>query len=146
MVILLLSATSSSPALVSVSVLRHYAACGAIATHDFCSNACNEELQSGLCLGGKIDADYLYEGQLLRMSWLPDRCCLIEHLGHGEFRIVEAVNTKLSIGDTFTCHLFINNEPVYLDNLIHNGQGPMRYVAGRQSGVLVEKAAQIQVG
>lgn len=113
---------------------------------DFCSNACNEELQSGLCLGGKIDADYLYEGQLLRMSWLPDRCCLIEHLGHGEFRIVEAVNTKLSIGDTFTCHLFINNEPVYLDNLIHNGQGPMRYVAGRQSGVLVEKAAQIQVG
>ena len=79
-------------------------------------------------------------------SWLPDRCCLIEHLGHGEFRIVEAVNTKLSIGDTFTFHLFINNEPAYLDNLIHNGQGPMRYVAGRQSGVLVEKAAQIQVG
>lgn len=113
---------------------------------DFCSSSQNESLQSGVCLGGKIESDYLYVGQRLRISWLPDRCCLVEHLGHGHFRIVEAVNTKLSVGDTFTCHLFINNEPAYLDNLIHEGTGPLRYVAGRQSGVLVEKAAQIQVG
>ncbi len=70
-------------------------------------------------------------------SWLPNRCCLIEHLGHAEFRIVEALNTKLSIDDTFTCHIFINNEPAYLDNLTHNGQGPRCCVADRQSGVLV---------
>lgn len=113
---------------------------------DFCSNSQNESLQSGLCLGGKTESDCLYEGQLLRISWLPDRCCLVEHLGKGRFRIVEAVNTKLSAGDTFTCHLFINNEPAYLDDLIHEGKGPLRYVAGRQSGVVVEKAAQIQVG
>lgn len=113
---------------------------------DFCSNACNEELQSGLCLGGKIETDCLSEGRLLRMSWLPDRCCLLRHLGNGNFRIVEARNTKLSVGDTFTCHLFIDHEPAYLDNLFHDGQGPMRYVAGRQSGVLVEYAEQIQVG
>lgn len=113
---------------------------------DFCSNAENEVLQSGLCLGGKTEADSLYEGQVLRMSWLPDRCCLIKYLGNGGFRIVEAHNTKLSVGDTFTCHLFINNEPAYLDNLMHNGQGPMRYVAGRKTGVLVEKAEEARCG
>lgn len=114
--------------------------------YDFCSNSQNQTVQSGICLGGKIESEHLFEGQLLRMSWLPDRCCVVEHLGHGRFRIVEAVNTKLSVGDTFTCHLFINNEPAYLDHLVHDGKGPLRYVAGRQSGVVVEKATQIQVG
>ncbi len=106
---------------------------------DFCQNAGNKESQSGLCFGDKVETEHLNVGQLLRMSWLPDRMCLLKYLGEGQFVIQEALNTKLSVGDTFICHLFINNEPAYLDNLFHNGQGPLRYVAGKMSGVFVEK-------
>ncbi len=72
------------------------------------------------------------------MSWLPDRNCILEHLGNGMFRVVKAENTKLHAGDTFTCYLFINHEPAYLDNLLPEGKVPMRYVAGKQSGVVLE--------
>lgn len=109
---------------------------------DFCQNANNDEPQSGLCLGKKVESGLLSIGDRLRMSWQPDRMCLLKHLGEGRFVIEEALNTKLSVGDTFVCHLFINNEPAYLDNLFHKGQGSLRYVAGKTSGVLVELILQ----
>lgn len=112
---------------------------------DFCLKYAKGDVESGICLGSKIDTTMLCVGQMLRMSWLPDRCCMLRHLGNGKFSIVEAKNTKLSAGDTFECHLFINHEPAYLDNLMHEGQGPLRYVAGKNGGILVERAEQMQV-
>lgn len=105
---------------------------------DFCRNVQNAARQSGVCMGEKIETADLSVGQLLRLNWMPDRSCLLKHLGNGQFQVVEVQNTRLSVGDTFTCKLFINNEPAYLDNLFHNGQGPLRYIAGLQSGVMVE--------
>ena len=113
---------------------------------DFCNNASNEGLQSGLCLGSQIVSETLFIGQCLRMSWLPDRLCVLRYLGDDRFEIIRAYNTQLSVGDQFTCHLFLHQEPVYLDNLIHPGQGPFRYVAGKSTGVIVEKESQVQVG
>lgn len=112
---------------------------------DFCGSAHNEEVQSDLSFGNAVQASDLEEGELLRLTWQPDRVCVVRHLGNGQFEIAEARNTKLSVGDTFTCQLFINHEPVYLNNLIHNGEGPYRYVAGKQTGIVVEKAAHCEM-
>lgn len=95
--------------------------------------------QSQLFLTNALTADRLAEGDRLLLTWHPDRRCVIEYLGSGQFRVTEAQNTKLSVGDTFECHLFINHEPLYIDRLIHNGLPPMSYVAGRIDGVVAKR-------
>lgn len=96
------------------------------------------EAESDLVLSRRLTAEELREGQLLRLTWQPDRVCVVEHRGEGRFRVVKAEHTKLSVGDTFTCHLFIAHEPLFLDHVVHLGGAPTAYVAGRENGVLFE--------
>ncbi len=96
-----------------------------------------DDLQSHLFLSGALTSDAMSVGDRLLLTWNPDRQCVVEHLGGGSFVIREAQNTKLSVGDTFDCHLFINYEPLYIDNLWHNGMPTVGYVAGRRDGVVV---------
>ncbi len=93
--------------------------------------------QSHLFLYDALTADELTKGARLQLSWLPDRLCVVEHLGKGEFTVIQAENTKIKEGDTFKCHLFINHEPLYIDHLQHGDLPPVRYVAGRQDGVTI---------
>ena len=95
--------------------------------------------QSQVVLGDKVCCDELCEGQLLRLSWLPDRLCTVRHEGKGVFTVVDSKNTRLAKGDTFECHLLIRHEPAYLDNWRHEGNEPATYVIGKRDGVLMEK-------
>lgn len=52
----------------------------------------------------EISCDDLYEGQILKLSWLPDRTCIIRYLGNGYFKVLSSENTRLSKDDTFECH------------------------------------------
>ncbi len=102
----------------------------------FCNHCENGEVQSGIVEREHLSADRMYIGQKLQLTWRPDRRCVVEHLGDGRFVVVEAENTKLSVGDTFVCHLFIAHEPLFIDNLIHNGGTSTTYVAGRKDGIM----------
>lgn len=99
----------------------------------------DEDAQSQLVIGDKVNCDGLYEGQMLRLFWLPDRTCVVRYEGQGKFSVMESVHTRLSKGDTFECHLFINHEPAYFDNWTHDGSEPMTYVIGKKNGVVVER-------
>jgi len=94
--------------------------------------------QSNLVLAERLTDDDFYEGMRVRLRWMPDRECLIEHQGDGRFKVLEAKNSKLEAGDLFSCHLFIMHEPLYLDNLLHRGRNHAAYVAGRQDGISFE--------
>lgn len=39
------------------------------------------EQQSQMVIGKEISCDDLYEGQMLKLSWLPDRTCIIRYQG-----------------------------------------------------------------
>ena len=95
------------------------------------------ESQSQLFLSDALTAEKLSPGTRLQLSWLPDRVCVVEHQGEGQFVVVKAEQTKLQVGDTFKCHLFINHEPLYIDNLQRVNLPPVSYVAGRQNGVTI---------
>ncbi len=81
----------------------------------------------------------LHKGQRLRLTWQPDRICDIEYLGDLTFRVIASENTRLLEGDTFECWLFIEGEPLYLENLHHQGLPPCAYVCGEISGVRFEE-------
>ena len=107
---------------------------------DFSSRADGlDEVQSGILSGEGITTEGMVRGQRLVITGRPDRRIVVRHLGDSRFEIVEAENTKLNVGDTFRCHLMIQHEPLYLDELIHQGLPPTAYVAGRRDGVVVEE-------
>lgn len=95
-------------------------------------------VESNLVLARRLNAKDLSIGSKIKLTWQPDRVCIIEHRGEGRFVVVNAEKPKLSVGDTFTCHLFIEHEPLFLDDLIHSGGTPTAYVAGRENGVMFE--------
>ena len=106
---------------------------------DFCAKAERlDEVQSGIKSEEKITTENMRRGRRLIITWRPDRKIVVRHQGEGRFEIVEAENTKLSVGDTFRCHLMIQHEPLYLDEVMHQGMPPMVYVAGQKDGVVIE--------
>jgi len=85
-----------------------------------------------------LEPKKLAEGQMVSITWLPDRRMLAEHMGAGRFIIREIENSKLSVGDTFDCHLMIEGETLYLGNLSHEGAPPVAYQAGKMGGIHFE--------
>ena len=106
---------------------------------DFCENvARQEEEQSGVKATERVTANELKRGQRLVIRWRPDRRIVVKHQGDGHFIVEMSENSKLNVGDTFTCHLMLQHEPLYLDQLVHDGMPPTAYVAGERNGVTVE--------
>ena len=127
---------STHPRLFTLDTLSRFAGYKDYESFMRCS-AQPRESQSLLFLSGVLNANMLPKGVRLQLSWLPDRMCVVEHLGGGRFCVVSAENTKLQEGDVFECHLFVNHEPLYIDQLQRGTLPPVSYVAGRQNGVTI---------
>ena len=97
--------------------------------------------QSYPALADKIESKDLEIGDRLRVIWDPDRVCVFRHEGEGRFVVESSENSKLCAGDTFTCHLFIKGEALYLTELRTSKSPDMsqKYVCGRSSGVIVTR-------
>ena len=104
----------------------------------FCNHQDYADKTSNNVLSRHLSTKLLARGLKLHITWLPDRDLVVEHMGAGRFVVCSVENSKLSVGDMFTCQLIIENEPLYLGNLVHNGQTPVAYVAGKQEGVRFE--------
>lgn len=95
----------------------------------------NDEPQSDEVMACHLRTADMTAGQQVELSWYPDRRCLVQLRKDGLYEVLEAENTKLSVGDTFRCDIFIESEPLYLSQLIHEGRPPMVYVAGKKDGI-----------
>ena len=101
-----------------------------------------EAREKGSCPSDTVRANHLQtkffgKGLKVELTWKPDRRVLIEKIddkGVG-FRVLEVEMSKLSVGDTFDCPLIIENESLYLSNLVHQGSSPISYIAGRIGGI-----------
>lgn len=83
----------------------------------------------------KLIANALDVGELVKLTWQPGRVVTIRYKGNDSFEVVDVQNSKLSVNDTFTCHQFVADEPLYLSNLNHPGVPPCNYVAGQNGGI-----------
>ena len=83
-----------------------------------------------------ISSNELHEGERLRIGWLPDRVCEIRYLGENKFQAERCENSKLQVGDTFTCLNFTLNQPLTMVDLRRDGIiiGET-YVVGQKNGL-----------
>lgn len=95
----------------------------------------DESDSSQIMFHGISVTDQLSDGDVLRLRWLPDRLCDVEYLGGIRFRVIAVENTHLHVGDEFQCNMIIEDEPMYLNGLMHDGMGPMNYICGKKGGV-----------
>ena len=94
----------------------------------------NSRAESYLFGGSSLDIDSLAPGTLVRISWRPDRVCTVKYLGDHRFEAIETLNSKLSAGDTFTCHHMQIGREMFLDHLVR-GCDDMSYVIGTRNGL-----------
>ncbi len=64
-----------------------------------------------------IHADECQKGDRVRIAWLPNRVCVLSYLGDYRWRVEEAVNSKLQVGDTFSCRTIAQGEELIVDQV-----------------------------
>ena len=98
----------------------------------------DDDPQSDEVISRHLRTSDLKVGQKIELTWQPERRCVVQRQKGKSFLVVEVEQTKLSVGDTFECDIFIEGEPLYLSQLVHEGRPPMVYVAGKKSGIHFE--------
>lgn len=82
----------------------------------------------------------LKAGDKIYYTWNPDRECLVEYLGDNVFKVLESKNSKVQKNDTFVTAFFVENQPLYLDDLTRDGETYALFVVGKNGGLqVVEK-------
>ena len=95
----------------------------------------NQENGSDPVLSPIVKAEDLSVGDRITVSWKPNRCCTFRYLGNQQFIVEAASNSKLKVGNTFNCNVFILGAPLYLTELIQNDNPPVVFVAGKKDGL-----------
>lgn len=104
---------------------------------DFCEKLKSQNSEpSGEIQQQHIATDDLDIDDIIELSWAPDRICKIKYNGDYHFTVLKSENSKLQEGDTFKCMFFVLGEPWFVDDLRRGDSKPMRYVAGKESGLL----------
>lgn len=95
----------------------------------------NEVSQSEEVTGDCIRVCDLVKNQKLEIGWQPNRRLLLNYIGNRQFSVIEAENSKIKAGDTFTCSIFMIGEPLYIDNLVQGSHAPIKFVVGNKTGL-----------
>lgn len=84
-------------------------------------------------------------GDMVEIGWSPNRLLLLEYLGDSTYRVTESHNSKMQVGDTFVSGCFIIGYPLYLPNLIRDGDTTPAFVAGRNGGLTIARLREKHV-
>ncbi len=120
----------------TLDVLAHYV--GRKDWDDFCHNL-RDNASSQVFDNDIVNVCSLSPGMRLELRWYPERRVVVEYQGDNNFVVMESVNAKLTVGDTFSCQSFLNNQPLTVTNLLHkNNDHPVNYICGKQGGITVK--------
>ena len=105
---------------------------------DFIDNYNSDDIsvQSGNYFGETIKQTEIAENALVELCWPPDRRCVLSRKNSKEFDVVQAVNTKLRVGDIVEFASLTQNAPAYFTKVARKGTYMTHtYVAGTRTGI-----------
>lgn len=99
---------------------------------------------SSFCaIEGELLAQDMTTGQIVEITYLPDRKLQFLYLGDCLFEVILSQNSKLQKGDTGQITAFLKNFPLIARNVERHGQLlSSNYTAGRISGLTSVKLLQ----
>ena len=92
-------------------------------------------IESAMFTGEGIQTSELKKGDLIAVTWQPNRQCTFRYLGENQFVVVESKNAKLQKNTTFSAVRFMIGQPMYLDNILLADGTRTSYVAGKHHGL-----------
>lgn len=104
----------------------------------FCNRSLTESGSdsSALFYGHRqLTTEDMAPGDKLVLAWSPNRLVTFRYSGNDVFMVIDSQNSKLSVGDTFKCHTFVEQQPLILVDLIHDDMPPCGYVCGKSGGI-----------
>ena len=97
------------------------------------------EPQSNPVMEDKIDVlEDLSSGDVVRVTWRPGRVMEAQYHGGGLFEVIYSERTRLRRGTSFRCFLIINNQPMFVTDVLTDDQSMSAYVCGNVNGVQFE--------
>lgn len=103
---------------------------------DFCESSGRSPKESELFAGETINTSDLETGTRIRLSWPPDRTCIVRYLGNNRFIAEVTENSTMKTGDTFSCLQFQKGRELHLDSFRKAGsEEKYRYVVGIDTGL-----------
>ena len=92
-------------------------------------------IESAMFMGEGIQTSELKKGDLIAVTWQPNRQCTFRYLGDNQFVVEDSTNAKLQQGITFSAARFMIGQPMYLDNILLADGTRTSYVAGKRNGL-----------
>lgn len=80
----------------------------------------------------------LSEGDRVEIGWLPDRLCEVRYLGNNRFVAERCVNSKMQVGDTFSCLQFTLGKELLMSDFCQVATPDViarTYVVGSRNGL-----------
>ena len=84
----------------------------------------------------KLRPTDLAYGDVVTLVWRPNRVVTLRYEGRDMFQVIASEHSKLCVGDTFHCSLFVDHEPLMLLGLHHPGIPVCDYTCGTMGGVV----------
>ena len=83
-----------------------------------------------------IDTKKLEGGEIIQISWAPNRTCSLKYLGDYFFEVLNALNSKIKKGDIFSCSIIAKGEPLMCSSILRGGQPYAEcYIAAKNRGL-----------
>lgn len=110
-----------------------------IGKHDYKSFC--EDLKNSTAFNSRFfSADFICSCDLkseecVEIGWDPDRNVTLKYLGDSKFEVLSSQNSKLVSGDRFVAANFIKGYPLYISEILRDGERTPSYIAGNQGGL-----------
>lgn len=103
---------------------------------DFCSWLKSSPVyNSSFFTTKQVMAKDLALGSELEIGWSPNRYLRLSYLGDTRFKVVEARESKLCVGDCFEVSAFFLGQPLALSYVLRSGKRTSPFIAGRNGGL-----------
>lgn len=125
---------SHTPRLSTLNVLAQYA--GFKDWEAFSNNNNTYETESGFVKLRSLNVDNLEPGSIIRLTWQPDRKCVVLFRKDKTFVVIKSEKTRLIPNTTFTCKNLYAGESLLLENVRIGDEGcPGIYQIGKINGI-----------
>ena len=115
---------------------------GTTSWNDFCAKVQEDSCtESELFTHSEaITCSNLDTGVRVKIAWLPNRVCIIEHQGGCRFTVINAQNASIKAGDEFSCAIIEKGKQLFITNITRDGRplhdnGITHYVVGKNNGL-----------
>lgn len=82
-----------------------------------------------------IKTKYLRINDQVEFNYAPDRKITIQYCGEFLFEVINAVNSKLLVGDKISTIQFIQNHPLLIDSVLRNEDDLGSLIVGKVGGI-----------